>query len=117
MACAVESGTFCRTISDAKAPEAVKKRVQHVATQTLPKEFSVRIISIPATKIIGCLGFSRNENLSQLQLFRAKSSGKEWHRSEAVGEFFLAIIYTLFRQMDEPEHDSAAVWSGTDRNE
>jgi hypothetical protein len=55
---------------------------------------------------------------SQLQFFRARSSGREWHRSDAVGEFFLATTYTLFRQMDEPEHDSAAArWSGTDRND
>jgi hypothetical protein len=57
---------------------------------------------LPATKIF-----------SQLQFLNAKIFVGEWHRSEAVGEFFLATTYTHFRQMGESRQLLSA-WSGLD---
>jgi hypothetical protein len=65
--------------------------------------------------MVGRLPFSRNENLSQPSVFFAHqiSVEREWHRAEAVGEFFLAITARRSVFSDgEPVGDSAAGFVG-----
>src|SRR6267378_7543844 len=61
---AVGSGTFCRTMSDARTLEATRKR-PHADAPSLPRsEVGVLIISISTKTIVDRLLFFRNKNLS-----------------------------------------------------
>src|SRR5476651_2669778 len=60
---AVGSGTFCRTMSDARTLEAARKR-PHADAPSLPRsEVGVLIISISTKTIVDRLFFFRNKNL------------------------------------------------------
>jgi len=73
------------------------------------------IISISTKTIVGRWSLFRNRNLSRLQFFftRQISLEREWHRAEAVGQFFLAMTggRSVFSD-GEPDGDSAVVFVG-----
>src|SRR5438067_12916921 len=95
---AVGSGTFCRTISDAKTLEASRRR-PHADAPSLPRsEVGVLIISISTKTIVDRLLFFRNRNLPlSINIFDCHQFGQDHDTKQKI---LLSFSYgsLLFRE-------------------
>src|SRR5438105_13280582 len=88
----VGSGTFCRTMSDARTLEATRRR-PHADAPSLPRsEVGVLIISISTKTIVDRLLFFRNKNLPPpINIFDCHEFGQDHDIKQKILLFFSAL--------------------------